>query len=76
MARRSALGDTSPTSATQPCKAMAGTPERIATYRARVERGEAIFHPSDNWEVQVVSLAFKPKESAIREISLGDLVAV
>ena len=61
--------------ATQPCKYPAGSLERLETYRMRFERGEVIFHPRDNWEVQCVSLAGRPKEPGIQEINLSQLLA-
>jgi hypothetical protein len=61
--------------ASQPCKYPAGSPERITAYRQRVERGEQLFHPGDDWQVQCVSLASRPKECSIRQISLRQMFA-
>lgn len=37
-----------PRPATQPTDAPLGSPARVAVMRARVERGESLYHPDDN----------------------------
>lgn len=37
--------------AKESCGSVAGSPERIETYRKRVEAGERLFHPNDNREL-------------------------
>ena len=61
--------------ATQPCKYPAGSLGRLEAYRMRFERGEVIFHPRDDCQIQCVSLTNRPKECSIREIDLKQLFA-
>jgi hypothetical protein len=62
----------------KPCESVAGSAERIATYRRRVERGEQLFHPSDAKTIVPPAgngEANKAKEPQIQEIDLSKLVA-
>jgi hypothetical protein len=64
--------------ASQPCKYPAGSPERIAAYRQRFERGEQLFHPSDAKTIVPPAgngKAAQPQEIGLREIDLSKLVA-
>lgn len=73
--RKSLLWDV-PRPATQPCKAIAGSAERVATYAARYERGERLFHAGDNRQVLWQSSQSGPKQAGIRQVSLSDWTAV
>jgi hypothetical protein len=64
--------------ATKPCVHPTGSAGRIATYRARFERGEQLFHEGDAKTTVAPDgngQASKPKEISLQEIDLSKLVA-
>lgn len=59
---------------TKPCRAVAGSIERIDTYRARFERGEALFDKRDNPEVIEQPELLKMYRVELKEYSMMELI--
>jgi hypothetical protein len=54
-----------------PTNTLVGSIERIEVYRARIERGESIFHPGDNTHVHVETVDRKLFRRELRKVKVA-----